>query len=141
LTKLLLTRETLVGLRGFKLNPAVLTYITSTLPAQQARRPCRRRERRVGKRLEAETIDRLVAEYARGTTAAKLGRRYGIGKSSVLALVRQAGERVRHLRLSSSEITRMVALHEAGLLQKDIAEQIGRSRSAVWHCLRRLGRL
>jgi hypothetical protein len=33
------------------------------------------------------------------------------------------------------ETARLVALHEAGRRQKDIAE----SPSAVWHCLRRLG--
>jgi hypothetical protein len=29
--------------------------------------------------------------------------------------------------------------HEARLSQKDFAERLGRSPSAVWHCLRRLG--
>jgi hypothetical protein len=73
-----------VGLRGFKLNPAVLTFVMGTLPARPKRRAHRRRERRVSKRLEAGTIDRLVAEYVAGTTAAELGRRYGLAKSSVL---------------------------------------------------------
>ena len=54
-------------------------------------------------------------------------------KSSVLRLVRQAGERVRHPRLSESGTTRLVALREAGLSQKDIAEHLGCSLSAVWH--------
>jgi DNA-binding CsgD family transcriptional regulator len=55
-------------------------------------------------------------------------------------LVRQAGERVRHPRLSATEIARLVQLYEAGLPQKDIAQRLGRSPRAVWHCLRRLGR-
>ena len=38
-----------------------------------------------------------------GTTAAELGRRYGIAKSSVLGLVRQAREQVRHPRLSTTQ--------------------------------------
>jgi hypothetical protein len=66
------------------LNPAVLTFVRGTLPARPKRRAHRRRERRVSKRLEAGTIDRLVAEYVAGTTAAELGRRYGLAKSSVL---------------------------------------------------------
>jgi len=96
-------------------------------------------ERRVSKRLPAETIERLVAEYLTGSTAADLGRRYGIAKTTVLRLIRQAGEPVRHPRFSAAEITRLVELSEAGLSQKDIAERLGRSPSAVWHCLRRLG--
>jgi DNA-binding IclR family transcriptional regulator len=75
-----------------------------------------------------------------GITVAELGRRYGIAKSSVLRLVRHAGQPVRHLRLSTTETARLVQLYEAGLPQKEIAELLGRSPSAVWHCLRRLGR-
>jgi len=107
-----------------------------TLPARRARRP---RHRRVSKRLEAETIDRLVAEYVAGTTAAELGQRYGLAKSSVLRLVRQAAERVRHPRLSENDTAQLVALYEAGFSQKDIAARLGRTPSAVWHCLRRAG--
>jgi DNA-directed RNA polymerase specialized sigma24 family protein len=119
------------------LNPAVLTYVTGTLPAEAAESRESQRERRVGKRLKAEAIEHLVAEYVAGTTAAELGRRHGLAKSSVLRLVRQAGERVRHQRLSQSETARLVELYQAGLSQKDIAERLGKSPSAVWHCLRR----
>ena len=122
------------------MNPALLTYVTDGPPARPRRRRARRPERRVGKRLQPETIERLVAEYRTGSTAADLGRRYGLAKTTVLRLIRQAGERVRHPRFSASETARLVELYEAGLTQKNIAEQLGRSPSAVWHCLRRLGR-
>jgi len=82
------------------LNPALLRYLMVTPPARRARRPDRRPERRVSKRLQQQMIERLVAEYVAGTTAAELGRRHGLAKSSVLRLVRQAGERARHQRLS-----------------------------------------
>lgn len=134
------SKLSVVGLRGFKLNPTLRAHVANPLPARIARSRGLRRERRVSTRLEAETINRLVAEYVAGTTAAELGRRYGIAKSSVLRLVRQAGERVRHPRLSATDTARLVQLYEAGLPQKDIAQRLGRSPSAVWHCLRRLGR-
>jgi DNA-binding NarL/FixJ family response regulator len=54
-------------------------------------------------------------------------------------LVREAGERVRHARLSTAQTAQLIALHEAGLSQKDIAERLGRSPSAVWHYVRRMG--
>jgi|SRR5829696_7752067 len=129
------------GLRGLKLNPALLKYVAGGPPARAARRSGHRRERRVSKRLPAETIERLVAEYAGGATAAELSQRYGLAKNSVIRLVRQAGKQVRHPRLSSSELARLVVLFQAGLTQRDIAEQLDRSPSAVWHCLRRLGLL
>jgi len=83
----------------------------------------------------------LVAEYRTGATAADLGRRYGLAKTTVLRLIRQAGERVRHPRFSIAETARLVELYESGLAQKEIAERLDRSPSAVWHCLRRLGLL
>jgi DNA invertase Pin-like site-specific DNA recombinase len=130
-----------VGLRGFKLNPALLSYVIAGPRGRPQRRSDRhRRERRVRKRLEAESIERLVAEYATGTPAAELGRRYGLAKSSVLRLVRQAGDWARYPRFSQSETARLLELFEDGMAQKDIAERLGRSPSAVWHCLRRLGR-
>jgi transposase len=128
-----------VGLRGFRLNPALLTYVVDGLKARPARRRSHRRERRISKRLDAVTINHLVAEYVSGTTAAELGQRYGVAKSSVLRLVRQTGERVRHPRLSETETAQLVALHAAGLPQKKIAARLGCSPSAVWHCLRRAG--
>jgi hypothetical protein len=131
--------ERLVGLRGFRLNPAVLTYVTQAPPPRLVGRQRRDHERRIPRRLSARTIDGLVAEYVAGTPSAELGQRYGIAKSSVLRLVGQAGERVRHPRLSESDTAQLVALHEAGLSQKDIAEHLGCSPSAVWHCLRRAG--
>jgi hypothetical protein len=73
-----------------------------TLPARPKRRAHRKCERRVSKRLEAGTIDRLVAEYVAGTTAAELGRRYGLAKSSMLRLVREAPKYKRCLALLSS---------------------------------------
>jgi DNA-directed RNA polymerase specialized sigma24 family protein len=128
-----------VGLRGLNLNPALLRYLSGNPPAHQRRRSQHHRERRVSRRLQVEIIERIVAEYAAGTTAAELGQRYGIAKSSVLRLLRQAGELVRHPRISPAETARLIQLYEAGLPQQDIAERLGRSPSAVWHCLRRAG--
>ena len=56
-----------------------------------------------------------------------------------LRLVRQAGERVRRPRLSATETDRLIELYGAGMTQKGMAELLGRSPSAVWHCLRRAG--
>jgi DNA-directed RNA polymerase specialized sigma24 family protein len=128
----------MVGLRGFKLNPALLTWVMDALPRRPRRRD-RRRDRRISKRLDADAIERLVTEYVAGTPSAELGQRYGLAKSSVLRLVRGASERVRHPRLSVTETAQLIALYEAGLPQKDIAERLGRSPSAVWHVLRRHG--
>ena len=123
------------------MNLALVTHLAGGPRLRSSRRTDRRHERRVTKRLQADTIERLVAEYAAGTTAAELARRYGLAKTTVARLIRQAGELLRHPRFSPAETARLVKLHEVGLTQKAIAERLGRSQSAVWHRLRRLGRV
>jgi hypothetical protein len=85
-------------------------------------------------RLAAEVIDRLVAEYVAGTPAAELGQRYGIAKSSVLRLLRQADARMRHPRLSATDEARLVALYEAG--QARLCRTARPNWSSIRHCPR-----
>lgn len=84
-------------------------------------------------------IDHLVAEYAGGTTAAEIGQRYGLAKNSILRLVRQAGG---YGIRGSAPLRRLSWLQcmRAGPPQKEIAQRLGRSQSAVWHCRQRWGR-
>jgi hypothetical protein len=106
----------MVGLRGYKLNPALQRYLAAGPPVQEARgRPCQRRPDRIAKRLPAESIQTLVAEYVAGAPAAELGRRYGLAKTTVISVLRAADVRVRHARLSAADIARIVELHGKGL--------------------------
>jgi transposase-like protein len=68
------------------------------------------------RRLEAETIDRLVAEYADGTTAAEVGRRYGVANSSVHQLVRQLDNRYDSPGSASVQTAQLIALVLAGVV-------------------------
>ena len=130
----------MVGLRGYKLNPALQRYLAAGPPVQEARgRPCQRRPDRIAKRLPAESIQTLVAEYVAGAPAAELGRRYGLAKTTVISVLRAADVRVRHARLSAADIARIVELHGKGLPQTEIAVRVGRSPGAVWHVLERAG--
>jgi hypothetical protein len=98
--------------QGIDFEPALLRYLAD---ARAARHVSRRLERRIAKRFDADAVQLLVTEYRSGATAAALGRRHGLAKSSVLRLVRQAGERVRPPRFSVDETARLVELYEAGL--------------------------
>jgi hypothetical protein len=60
------------------------------------REPVARIQQRVSRRLEPEMIQRIVAEYQRGTSSTRLTVRYGIGKGTVLRLLRQHGVSLRH---------------------------------------------
>jgi transposase-like protein len=46
---------------------------------------------------------------------------------------------VRHPRISKEDKARAVELYRQGGRQIDIAEQLGRSKSVIWHLLRREG--
>jgi hypothetical protein len=137
-SKYALTRPNTGGPEGIQVEPGATDLRHELAASSTPRRLRRRRERRIRKRLEAEAIERLVAEYD-GDNCRRAWSAYGIAKSSVLGLVRQAREQVRHPRLSTTQTAVPVALYEAGLSQVDIAERLGRRPSAVWHCLRRLG--
>jgi hypothetical protein len=59
--------------------------------------------RELGQVLTAEgDPDHVRSERVAGTTATELGRRYGVAKSSVVRLIRQADKQVRHARFSRS---------------------------------------
>ena len=71
-------------------------------------------------------MERLVAEYVAGSTSAELGRRYGIAKSSVLWLVREAGKSVRHPRLEP----RARSLNSVSCTTPDCRRRTSRTTSA-----------
>jgi hypothetical protein len=128
-----------VGLRGYKLNPAVQRYLAAGPQLHRPRhRPDTRPQHRITMRLPAKTIRKIVEDYSDGATAALVAKRYGIAKSTVLGLIRGAGAEVRRPRLDNDDITLIVALHREGLQQSEIAARVGCSPSAVWHALRRI---
>jgi hypothetical protein len=50
---------------------------------------------RVDRRLGSDLIKQVVSEYAEGTSASRLALRYGIGKGTLLRLIREAGVAIR----------------------------------------------
>lgn len=130
----------LVGVAGFRLNPALTKHLAGRISSKrhESRQPLRR-QHRLSRRLDAEQVEQLAAEYMAGSTAAELGRRYGIAKSSVLTLLRSAGVPIRYPRLSEADVSLVVALYREGMSQTDIASRVRRSPGAVWHVLERAG--
>jgi tRNA A37 N6-isopentenylltransferase MiaA len=51
---------------------------------------------RVDQRLGSELILEILAEYAGGVSTARLTTRYGIGKDTLMRLLRERGVNVRH---------------------------------------------
>ena len=69
----------------------------------------------------------------------QLAERYGLARSTVLALLKERGVGVRYPRFTEADTERAIALYKDGVRQIDIARELGRSKSAVWHVLHRAG--
>jgi hypothetical protein len=50
---------------------------------------------RIDRRLGQEMIERIVTEYVRGVSSTRLASRYGVGKGTLLRLVREHGAAIR----------------------------------------------
>ena len=130
----------MVGLRGYKLTSALVAFLAT--PKPRPRRPRNAafvQSHRIRYRLDSAAIEELLAEYGRGATAAELGRRYGVAKSSVLRILHGSPVPVRYRRFSEADITQVVTLYRQGVPQAEIAKQVGRGAGAVWHILERAG--
>jgi DNA invertase Pin-like site-specific DNA recombinase len=128
------------GTPVYRLNPALTKFLVA--PRRRPKRhksPANRRIHRIPDRLPAGVIDELLVAYQGGASAAELGRRYGIGKATVLRLLHGAAVPVRYPRLSDADITQVVKLYQQGVRQAEIARRVGRSPDAVWHVLNREG--
>jgi DNA invertase Pin-like site-specific DNA recombinase len=94
---------------------------------------------RVSFRLADADIQQLVAEYQSGTAAHELAERYGLARSTVLVLLRKQGVPIRYPQMTPEDCSRVVELYRFGVSQVEIARQLGRHKSVVWHVLERAG--
>jgi DNA-binding transcriptional regulator LsrR (DeoR family) len=94
---------------------------------------------RVDARLSDAQTSQLVADYEAGVTGRQLAARYGLARSTVIALLKEHGAQVRYPRFTDADTDRVVSLYKEGVRQIDIAKELGRSKSAVWHVLHRAG--
>jgi hypothetical protein len=72
-----------------------------------------------------------VARYEAGESSIALGRTFGIGKNSVIRLLRDAGVPIRNQGLSDDQITEPVRLYESGLSLAKIGIQLGVDHGTV----------
>jgi hypothetical protein len=76
-------------------------------------------------------VTELTAAYEAGTSTPELCRHYGLSKTAVLKLLREAGVKMRRQGLSEEQIEIAVQLREQGLGYSEIARRIGKAKSSV----------
>ena len=89
--------------------------------------------------MSPETIQQLVSDYGAGNSTIMLMRIYGIGKSTVLGLLADAGVQMRQRGLALSDHEEVVALYVSGWSAAQVGDKFGCTADTVLVCVRRAG--
>jgi lambda repressor-like predicted transcriptional regulator len=95
--------------------------------------------RQIRRRLNADQIKDLCAEYNAGTSARELGIKYGISKTSAQRLLHDNGITMRFQGLSEEEVARAAELYESGQSLVQVGKNRGLEPTSVHDALRRAG--
>ena len=93
----------------------------------------------VERRLDEPTRRQLIDEYIGGEPTTVLMERYGLGKGTVLGILRRAGVGMRNQGLNQGDLGRATALYENGLSLARVAEHVDCDAETVRQALKRAG--
>jgi hypothetical protein len=77
----------------------------------------------------------VVADYQAGLPTTQLITKYGLGKSSVLRLPREAQVALRKQPLTETEVAKAIRLHASGLSVAAVGGALNLNPSAIWRTL------
>ena len=86
---------------------------------------------RLDRKVSAETVAQLVADYESGFPSTHLTSIYCLSKGSVLKLLNEAGVQMRHQGLSSDNLEEAATLYRDGWSLPRVAERFGCSVGSV----------
>jgi hypothetical protein len=93
----------------------------------------------VYRRLGPDIITQLITDYEASQPTTALMATYGLGKGTVLRLLREHGVELRHQPLTGDQIRKAVHLYGLGWSCVRVGEQLGRDQSLIWLTLKRAG--
>jgi len=100
---------------------------------------CQPLRHKLEQRLDASVAAEVVADYEAGMPTTQLTGKYGLGKSSVLRLLRDADVKMRRQPLSEPEVNEAVRLYASGLSVAGVGLRLVANPSTVWRALRARG--
>lgn len=75
-------------------------------------------------RLSAEDQVSVVARYSNGETSTTLAEEYGVAKSTILRILREARVVVRRQPMTLEQVSEAAQLYEAGLSLSQVAKRL-----------------
>jgi DNA-binding NarL/FixJ family response regulator len=82
----------------------------------------------------------LVAKYeAASSTVSSYKERCGLGKGSVLSILREAGVKVRRQAMTDERLEEIKQLYQSGLTIREVAADLAMPKTTVQDALARLG--
>lgn len=111
---------------------ALLKRWESRTDQQPTRRPYKLAHRDMD-----ETRQAVVEGYLSGLSCDALRLEYGLGKSSVISILSDAGIERRHQRMRGDDLARAIDLYKSGLSLAEVGAVLGRSASTIQSALQR----
>jgi hypothetical protein len=93
----------------------------------------------VRRRLGAETITQVVADYQAGDSTPTLMLKYSLAKGTVLRLLQDNDINMRHQRMSELEIAEAIKLYQQGWSLARVGKHFNRNPSTIQAVLMRAG--
>jgi DNA-directed RNA polymerase specialized sigma24 family protein len=97
------------------------------------------RTHKVAQRLQPQTLEQIVVDYEEGLSTAGIVARYGLGKGTVIGILRRAGVAIRNQGLAPADLGHAIELYEAGLSLKQVAARCNCDAETVRKELRAVG--
>ena len=91
------------------------------------------------RRLGTERVTELARAYEQGIPTTELTRRYGLGKGTVLRLLREQGVVLRHQPLDAQSLAEAITLYQAGWSLARIGTRMQRQPTVIRDVLERSG--
>jgi hypothetical protein len=91
------------------------------------------------KRLGPDLISQLVTDYQAGASTTDLMVSYGLGKGTVLRLLRDNGVQLRHQSLTAEQLKEAIQLYQQGWTLARVGNHFGRDASFIHVTFKRAG--
>ena len=116
--------------------PGSIRNNTGTVWHPSAVHSCAAQRHKLQQRADwTQVAAQVVADYEAGVPTTQLTTTYGLGKSSVLRFLREAGITMRKQPLTEAQVAEAIRLYSAGLSVTAVGAALNLNPSTIWRTL------